>query len=552
MVLARVKFALLLGLAPAATAQSMYWTFGPDGQAEAFDTVGSSVALLPEGAGIGHDAVIIGAPNYSDGMTNGRVYVVDGQDPTIILHVGSAVPGEHLGSAVTAVPDLNGDGRADYAAGGAGISAFELGRIRVYSGKTGSLLYSLFGPQAGCKFGASIAGVGDVDGDGAGDILVGAPEWDGPGGLTDMSRGYAALYSGKTGSLIREWKGQNDFDRLGTAVAGFGDLDYDGVDDFAIGVPGLEVGSTFFIVDAGACNVYSGATQDLMVAANGGGGSENLGSSICLLGDRDNDGALEFVAGGPGWSDGKGRVRVFEGPQATLQASITGLVGSPYEDRFGSAVALAGDVDHDGHEDLIATATREGTGHVGYALIISGADWSPYGNPIYGTANSGFGSNVASGRDLDGDEWDDAFFGAPQADTYGTDAGHVRGYRLVIEQDDLGFQGPGPTSLAVYGSPLYTGGHADLVIHGLTPLAPAFLLASLDEISAPFKGGVLVPNPVLGLVAVLFANPQGDVAIYGFAGGGGNFDVYAQALCKASSAPKGWWISNAVKMEFLP
>jgi hypothetical protein len=543
--------ALLLGLAPAAASQTMYWTFGPDGGADIGDAVGASVALLPDGAGPGNPAVIIGAPNYSDGMTNGRVYVVDGKDASIILHIGSAVPGEHLGSAVTAVPDLNGDGRMDYAAGGAGTSAFEFGRIRVYSGKTGAVFYSNFGPQAGCKFGACIAGLGDVDGDGAGDILVGAPEWDGPGGLTDMNRGYAALYSGKTGSLIKEWKGQHDFDRLGTAVAGLGDLDYDGVDDFAIGVPGLEVGTTIQIVNAGACNVYSGATQQLLVAATGAGGDEGLGSSICLLGDRDNDGAFEFAAGGPGWSNGKGRVRVFEGPQATLQASITGLAGSQVADHFGSALAPGGDVDHDGHDDLIVTATREGTGLVGYALVISGASWSTYGNPIYGTANSGFGRNVASGLDLDGDEWSDAFFGAPDADTYGTNAGQVRGYRLVKEQDDLGFQGPGPTSLAAYGTPLYTGGHADLLIEGLPHFTPCYLLASLAQLDAPFKGGVLVPHPAAGLLMVL-PGSLGTQKIEGLPGGGGPFDVFVQAFAKQPAAPKGWWISNAVKMEFEP
>ena len=544
--------ALLLSLAPAAASQTMYWTFGPAGAADPFDAVGASVAVLRDGAGVGHHAVIIGAPNYSDGQTHGRVYVVDGEDPSIVLHIGGSVPLEHLGMSVTAVPDLNGDGRDDYAAGGGGDQAFQGGTIRVYSGKTGTLLYFVYGPQYGSKFGASIAGIGDVNGDGAGDILVGAPEWEGPGGASDPARGYAALYSGKTGTLIKEWKGEHDFDRLGTAVAGLGDLDYDGVDEFAIGVPGLEVGSPIMILNAGACTVYSGATKNLLVAANGGGGDENMGSSICLLGDRDNDGAPEFAAGGPGWNNGKGRVRVWEGPQATLQASITGLASSQVADHFGSALSAGGDADHDGHDDLIVTATREGTGQVGYALVISGADWSAYGSPIYGTANTGFGTNVGGGLDVSGDGWPDAFFGAPQADTYGTDAGHVRGYRLVTEQDNLGFQGPGPTSLAVYGTPLYTGGHADLVIHGLKPLATTYLLASVGTLNAPFKGGVLVPNPALGLVAVLPANIFGNVSILGLPGGGGDFDVYVQALCKANDAPKGWWISNAVKLEFEP
>jgi hypothetical protein len=554
LVLPGLALMALLTVGPAAAPQSVAWTFGPNALTSS-DEGGRSIALLRDGVSPGHHALVVGAPHDTDGQTTGKVWVVDAEDPAVIVHQDVTAPGDELGTAVTAVPDVNGDGREDYAASvpAADFPNLNVGGFYIYSGATGAILRSVHGSKVGVFLGDTLAGIDDVNGDGAGDLLVGAPRADGPGGaVVDPDRGYVALYSGKTGALLKEWNGTADGDRLGAGLAGLGDLDYDGVTEFAIGVPGAEVGAPFAIVNAGRCDVYRGDTWTLLVTVGGGGGNEGLGSSISALGDRDEDGALEFAAGGPGWSDGKGRVRVYEGVQATLQATVTGLSSSQVADRFGTALAPGGDVDHDGHDDLLVTASREGTGLAGYAQVISGADWSVLGNTIFGPSNSGFGSNVAGGLDVTGDGWTDACFGLPDADTYGSNAGAVRCYRFITEQENLGFQGPGPTTLAVYGTPLHSGGHVDMVVAGLPPLAPTWFIASVGTLGAPFKGGVLVPHPGQGLVFMLHASLTGELSMLGLPGGGGPFDVIVQALAPTASAPKGWWMSNAVKLEFLP
>jgi len=171
---------------------------------------------------------------------------------SLIRQFAGGAPGEQLGNVVALVPDVDGDGLADVAASSP-TDASGFGVVRVFSGATGALLWSVQGPSAGTQFGASLAGLRDVDGDGRGDVAVGAyfANFAGAPGA-----GSVRIYSGATGTLIREHRGDAMDDHMGWSVADAGDVDGDGVDDVIGGaVDDDDAGDS-----AGSARVWSGAT----------------------------------------------------------------------------------------------------------------------------------------------------------------------------------------------------------------------------------------------------------------------------------------------------
>src|SRR6185295_3627959 len=93
-------------------------------------------------------------------------------------------------------------------------------------------LYTLTGPASGALFGTAIKSVGDLDADARPDFVVGARNAS-PGGIA--AAGSATLFSGATGATIQAFNGSAAQDRFGGALAALGDVDNDGVADFAVG-----------------------------------------------------------------------------------------------------------------------------------------------------------------------------------------------------------------------------------------------------------------------------------------------------------------------------
>jgi hypothetical protein len=161
-------------------------------------------------------------------------------------------PGTSFGCGLDSAGDVDGDGTPDILVG---IGAFAgTGSVDVYSGLDGTLLHCVVAPEPMDDFGTAVAGVGDVNADGRDDFLVGADR--GTGGS-----GRAYLYSGLDGSLIRTLShggaGQAGF---GTAVAGGRDVDGDGTPDLLVGAP-LEDGAG---ADAGRAYLFSGSDGSLL------------------------------------------------------------------------------------------------------------------------------------------------------------------------------------------------------------------------------------------------------------------------------------------------
>src|SRR5207249_2152094 len=153
------------------------------------------------------------------------------------------------------------------------------------------------------EIGFSVAGVGDLDHDGIPDILMGDPLAAQGTALSGpvLSAGRAAVFSGANCSTLYEIGGPFfDFSRLGSAVAGLGDVDGDGTDDFAIGEP--HVTPVFTSGGTGNVKIYSGATGTLIrtltdPATDGSAGG--LGSSIARLPDLTGDGVPDVLVGEP-------------------------------------------------------------------------------------------------------------------------------------------------------------------------------------------------------------------------------------------------------------
>jgi len=398
----------LLGITSLAQAQTdLYTIFG----AQAEDKAGASVST----AGLYN---LDGSPDLIMGSTEdptiftagpGRATVHSGPTGGVLATFVGDSSFDQFGTSVAGGFDFNNDGRNDVAVGAPLDSNFVGGggMLRVYSGATNGLIFQLDGSTINGKLGTSVADCGDVNNDGFSDVIVGIPGDD----TVATDAGSAVVISGNGGVALWTVFGTLSGQQYGTSVTGMGDLNGDSMDDFA-------VGSIF-----GGVRIFDGATGTVLRTFPSTGTTDFYGAAIANAGDVDGDAINDIIIGATEadvFSPGTGFVDIFSGASGLL---IRRVMGDSPGDHFGTSVASAGDMDGDGHDEVIVGADQIGQGAPmgfstnGYARVLDGMTGGTVFDVTSTDPSNGInlGTSVAGLGDLDGDGSLEVGVGAPKA-----------------------------------------------------------------------------------------------------------------------------------------
>ena len=405
------------------------WQAGP-GQSTA--SYGIAVSTAGDVNGDGYSDVIVGAPGWDGPETaEGKIFLyfgsAGGLSATPDWTVESNQPLAGLGNAVASAGDVNADGYSDIVVGAPGYPSDE-GTASLYlgsaTGPAATPAWTGTSGQSGSLYAGSLDGVGDVNGDGYGDVVVGSPFYDNG----QNNEGRAWLYLGTATGLeaTAAWTGEVDqaSASFGTEVSGAGDVDGDGFADVIVGANGYFANG----INGGAAFLFTGTDAGLSADAvwvdEPDQANAQKGVSVSSAGDVNGDGYGDVLIGATQYDVGgtdDGAAFLFLGTPTTLtDAPDTTLEGQP-GDYLGYSLAIAGDVNGDGFDDIYAGAEGydNGENNEGAVFVFPGSadgaqatGWSAESNvPLAWLGRSG-----STAGDVNGDGYDDIIGGAPYYD----------------------------------------------------------------------------------------------------------------------------------------
>lgn len=392
---------------------------------------GSSMALLGDVNGDGHADIAVGDPDGGNFAGQGAVILYSGDDASVLHVLQGPEADSGSGTALLGLGDLNSDGAADVLVGAPGTVS-SAAQVLAYSGADGSVLFSHAGP-VGSRFGQSLAPLSDLNGDGIAEYLVGAPQVDA-----------VMIHSGADGSFLWQLNGPRADASFGSRVAS-ADVDQDGLLDLIIGAPLDEPWSPNW--RSGSIHVHAGLDgTELFVKHGPRNDDAYLGLAVANAGDVDGDGVDDIVAGAPYESTGfseEGAVYVWSGATSALLHRWEGQDQDMYT---GNAVSTAGDLDRDGYADLLLGSDAQGF------LLYSGATGKLLHRNGGGSTQHRLGKAVTSLGDLNGDGSPDFGVGAPYQAGHGvTGTAYVFDFTPFLSTDsyDLSLANGGHLNLSL-------------------------------------------------------------------------------------------------------
>ncbi len=426
------------------------------------DKFGVSVSNAGDIDNDGYDDVIIGADSYNSSA--GTAYIYKGgmnMDNIADLQFYGINTNNYFGHCVSGAGDVNGDNFDDVIIGAYGVT-YNSGQAEIYFGSASmdNSADVVFTGVSFSSFGRSVSKAGDVNNDGFSDVIVGG-DYNGSGtGFANIYLGSVAMDNVSDINLT----GENTSDKFGWSVSGAGDMNGDGFDDVISGAPGFASGKGKMYVYYGAASMdsYSDITKtgenssdhfgysvsdagdlngdefnDILAGAYGANTSTgkayfyqyrtdpprtladltltgDAGSLFGIIssdaGDVNGDGYSDFIVGASGSNESRGRVFIYYGGIYMDNIPDFTKSGISIGQSFGVSVSKAGDVNGDGFDDVIIGSNSNGLESNGKAEVFFGGvnmDTLPDVTMYEQQSGTRYGEKSSNAGDINNDGYDD-------------------------------------------------------------------------------------------------------------------------------------------------